>query len=95
MPMFSTVLLKFGQASRLSCGPGPGATPDTVQSRAYPLTRVIPMFLNRAPGRPVDAPVKEFLRYILSREGQATVAEDGGYLPLTAEIARAQLGVVE
>jgi phosphate transport system substrate-binding protein len=71
------------------------ATPDTVQSRAYPLTRVIPMFLNRAPGKPVDAPVKEFLRYILSREGQAAVAEDGGYLPLTAEIARAQLRVVE
>ena len=31
MPMFSTVLLKFGQASRLSCAPGPGAAALKIQ----------------------------------------------------------------
>jgi phosphate transport system substrate-binding protein len=35
--------------------------------------------------------VKEFLRYVLSREGQETVARDEGYLPLTAEEVQAQL----
>jgi phosphate transport system substrate-binding protein len=35
--------------------------------------------------------VKEFLRYILSREGQDAVQRDGKYLPLTPEAAREQL----
>jgi phosphate transport system substrate-binding protein len=37
--------------------------------------------------KPVDALVKQLLRYILSRQGQAAVAGDGGYLPLTADMA--------
>jgi phosphate transport system substrate-binding protein len=81
--------------ARAEAGPYVLPTPDTVQSRSYPLTRVIPIFLNRAPGKPVDASLKEFLRYILSREGQAAVAEDGGYLPLTAALAEAQLRLIE
>jgi len=35
--------------------------------------------------------VKEFLRYVLSQEGQAEVQRDGKYLPLTAEVVRTQL----
>jgi phosphate transport system substrate-binding protein len=35
--------------------------------------------------------VREFLRFILSREGQKAVVREGEYLPLTAEMARAQL----
>jgi len=74
-------------------GTGPYVQPslETVQNRSYPLTRVIPMFLNRKPGQPVDAKVKEFLRYILSQEGQNAVAQDRGYLPLTREVVRDQL----
>ena len=43
----------------------------------------------------VDAKVKEFLRYILSRQGQQDVAQEGGYLPLTPERAGEQRVVVE
>jgi phosphate transport system substrate-binding protein len=32
----------------------------------------------------------EFLRYILSREGQEIVAKNGNYLPLTAAFAAEQ-----
>jgi phosphate transport system substrate-binding protein len=32
--------------------------------------------------------VREFIRFVLSREGQELVQKDGKYLPLTAEIAR-------
>ncbi len=35
--------------------------------------------------------VREFLRYVLSQEGQLEVERDGKYLPLTAEDARDQL----
>ncbi len=44
---------------------------------------------------PVDPKVKEFLRYVLSRQGQQDVARDGGYLPLTPGLARAQLDKLE
>ena len=53
---------------------GDGAKPASPQGNAprgdgHSFTRVIPMFLNRVPGKPIDALAKEFLRYILSREG--------------------------
>ena len=35
--------------------------------------------------------LKEYLRYILSRQGQDAVQRDGKYLPLTAEVVREQL----
>jgi len=34
--------------------------------------------------------VKEFLRYILSKEGQADVAQEGSYLPLSAAVIAEQ-----
>jgi phosphate transport system substrate-binding protein len=39
--------------------------------------------------------VYEFLRFVLSREGQAEVMRDGKYLPLTAQVAKAQLEKLE
>lgn len=72
---------------------GPYVEPrkETVQNRTYPLTRAIWMFFDRAPGQPVDPKVGEFLRYILSRQGQAAVVQDGDYLPLTAGVIQEQL----
>jgi phosphate transport system substrate-binding protein len=70
-------------------------TKESVASRQYPLARSIYISIDRTPGEPVDPKVKEFLRYILSREGQRDVAQDGGYLPLTAEEVRAQLKKLE
>jgi phosphate transport system substrate-binding protein len=65
---------------------------DSVTDHSYPLTRKITMFLNRAPGRPVDPKLKEFLRYVLSREGQeAVIREGGGYLPIIAPFAADEL----
>ena len=76
-------------------GPYVQATEHTVQDRTYPLTRVIPMFLNRKPGEPVEPKVKEFLRYILSEQGQRSVAEDRGYLPLTSKVTEQELRKLE
>ena len=65
-------------------------TRRNIQQRLYPLTRSIFIQLNRASGQPLDPKLREFLRYILSREGQQAVAENGNYLPLTAEAVREQ-----
>jgi phosphate transport system substrate-binding protein len=76
-------------------GPFYALTAQTVAARSYPLTRVITVVLDREPGKPIDPKVKEFLRYILSREGQAGVANDAAYIPLSAQSAQLQLQRLE
>ncbi len=71
------------------------ATKENLIQRKYPFTRIIPAFINRAPGQPVDPKVKEFLRYILSYEGQQDLVREGGYLPLSEESIREQLKKLE
>ena len=64
---------------------------ETFLDRSYPLVRSIYIFLNRAPGKPLQPTIKEFLRYVLSREGQQCIVENGSYLPLPAGLVREEL----
>jgi len=67
-------------------------TVETVMDHSYPLTRMVTMFLNRPPGKPADPKLREFLRYVLSRQGQQAVTQYGrGYLPILAPAAARQL----
>lgn len=67
-------------------------TRDSVMNHSYPLTRMVTMFFNRVPGKPVDPKLREFLRYVLSRQGQQAVVRDGrGYLPILAPAAAREL----
>ncbi len=68
---------------------------ETLRNHAYPLFDEVYFYIDREPGKPVDPKVKEFLRYVLSREGQDAVQRDAKYLPLTAETVRAQLKKIE
>ena len=78
-------------------GGGAAVTPsrESFQDRSYPLVRSIYIYLNRKPGTRVDPKLTEFLRYVLSREGQEIVADNGSYLPLTAAVVREQLGKLD
>ena len=67
------------------------ATRENLILRKYPLTRVTYAFVNLPPGQSLDPKVREFLRYIFSREGQTDVARDQGYLPLSEDSIRKQL----
>jgi len=58
--------------------------PDQVYGGKYPLSRFLYVYVNRAPGKPLDPLVQQFLLYLLSKEGQETVVKDG-YLPLLAK----------
>jgi len=64
---------------------------ETLHDRSYPLYSRIYAYTDRAAGQPMDPKVMEFLRFVLSQEGQAEVMRDGKYLPLTAEVVQAQL----
>ena len=66
-------------------------TKEHLISRAYPLTRTTYAFVNQRPGQAIDPKLKEFLRYVFSREGQEDVARAGGYLPLGPEAILEQL----
>jgi phosphate transport system substrate-binding protein len=63
----------------------------TAEARDYPLLRTVDVALDRKPGAPLEPGVKEFLRFILSREGQRIVVNDGAYLPLSPASVRKQL----
>ncbi|MFO0875162.1 MAG: phosphate ABC transporter substrate-binding protein [Phycisphaerales bacterium] len=52
----------------------------------YPLARYLYIYVNRKPGQPLDKLTGEFLKYILSQEGQQVVVKDG-YFPLPKEVA--------
>ena len=72
-------------------GPYFEPTKENVWRRLYPITRYTTVVVNRVPGKPVDPKVREFLRYILSRDGMAAVVRDGAYLPLTEGLIEEQL----
>ncbi len=67
-------------------------TPQEVIAQDYPLGRSLYFYFRRVPGQPIDPLAKEYLRLVLSREGQAIIAAQArGYLPLTAAQARREL----
>ena len=82
-------------------GPYVPLSKASVADRSYPLYRPVYIYytiddanteLTKTLG---DPRVKEFLRYVVSRQGQADVAREGSYLPLTAAAAREQLKKLE
>lgn len=72
-------------------GPYVAATPRTLITERYPLTRIIPAYVDQPPGQPIEPAVREFLRFILSRQGQRALIEESGYLPLGPRQIRRQL----
>jgi len=60
-----------------------------ISTGRYPLQRYLYMYVNRRPGQPLEPLVKEFLTFVLSREGQDLVEKDH-YFPLPALTAAAE-----
>ena len=87
--------VKILELAKQAGGPFVPYTLETLQNRTYPLFDRIFVYTDRAPGQPLDPKIHEFLRFVLSREGQAEVMRDGKYLPLTAEVAASQLRKLE
>lgn len=76
---------------------GPFYSPsyETVARATYPLSRLIYFNVNKTPGKPLNPAVAEFLRFILSREGQQIVRDQAVYLPLRASQAEHARALVE
>jgi len=58
---------------------------ENVYSGDYPLARYLLLYVNKKPGEKLDPLRAEFLRFVLSKEGQEVVIKDG-YLPIPGTI---------
>ncbi len=61
-------------------------TLENCLSGDYPLARLHYIYINKRPNESIDTLSYEFLRFVLSREGQEIVVE-AGYFPLPASVA--------
>ena len=86
--------LKIIPVGASDAGPFVPLTRASVADHSYPLARHA--YLYYAPDGPggqareVPEKLKEFLMYVLSRQGQQQVEKEGYYLPLTADMAEGQ-----
>jgi phosphate transport system substrate-binding protein len=66
-------------------------TLENVYAHKYPLSRYVYIYVNKKPGQPLEPKVKEFLKLVLSKQGQQVVANEGVYIPLTPDVVREEL----
>jgi len=64
---------------------------DNALSGDYPLARFLLVYVNKKPGQSLDKLTLEFIKFVLSKEGQAIVEKDG-YFPMPAEVAAEVVG---
>ena len=69
------------------------ATADNAYAGKYPLARFLFVYVNRAPGKALDPLMREFVRFVFSKEGQEGVIKDG-YFPVPSSIAKEEIGKV-
>jgi phosphate transport system substrate-binding protein len=70
------------------------ATAENSYSGAYPLARFLYVYINKTPGKQLDPLTREFVKLMVSKEGQEVVVKDG-YFPIPASIAKEELAKVQ
>src|SRR5499426_3556190 len=70
------------------------ATADNAYSAAYPLARFLYVYVNKAPDKALDPLTREFVKLIVSKDGQEGVVKDG-YFPIPASLAKEELNKVQ
>jgi phosphate transport system substrate-binding protein len=76
-------------------GPYLAPTLENVYAHKYPLSRYVYLYVNRKPGTALEPKVKEFLKMVLSRQGQDVVAKEGVYIPLLPEVVKEELAKLD
>ncbi|MDB6170675.1 MAG: Phosphate transporter substrate-binding protein PhoT family [Verrucomicrobia bacterium] len=94
-PRDVTAAVRIVPVARQDGSPAVSPGREQVALMEYPLCRFTYIYINRPPGSPIDPKVKEFLRIVLSAEGQAVVAQRSPFLPLPADILRQELAKLE
>lgn len=63
---------------------------ENVLNGKYPLSRMLYIYIVKEPNKELPTLTKEFLKFVLSKEGQEIVVKDG-YLPLPSKVVEKQL----
>lgn len=66
------------------------ALKENAYDGSYPLGRYLLVYLNKSPSAPLDPLRREFVKFVLSQQGQESVEKDG-YIPLTAEMIKQEM----
>ena len=61
-------------------------SPENATSGSYPLARILYVYVNKHPNRPLAPLEREFVKMVMSKQGQEVVIKDG-FVPLPARIA--------
>jgi len=69
-------------------------TQENALNGSYPIWRHLLIYVNKAPNKPLDPLVKEFIKFIYSKEGQAIVIKDG-FFPLPQPAIEKELPKLE
>ncbi len=70
------------------------ANPVNAVNGSYPLSRLLYVYVNKAPNQALEPVVKEFLKLVLSEQGQQVVVKDG-YIPLPASVVAQELAKIQ
>jgi len=70
------------------------ATQENAMNGSYPLWRHLLIYVNKTPNKPLDPLVKEFIKFIYSKEGQTIVVKDG-FFPLSKATLEKELSKLE
>ena len=66
------------------------ATAENAINGSYPLARFLYVYVNKHPNKPLPPLEREFLKLVLSQQGQEVVVKDG-YFPLPAKVVEQEL----
>lgn len=69
------------------------ATLENAATGKYPLARFLYVYINKHPNRPLAPMEREFIKLILSQQGQEVVIKDG-YVPLPASVVKKYLAKI-
>ncbi len=86
---YSTSSVKKLRIAEKTGAPFVEAEAARVLDDTYPLRRFLFVYINRAPNKPSDPLLREFVTYVFSREGQEVVSKDG-FIPVPAPIAEVE-----
>ncbi|MDH3608790.1 MAG: phosphate ABC transporter substrate-binding protein PstS family protein [Gammaproteobacteria bacterium] len=91
---YKTSGVKAVPLSKKADGEKIAATSENAISGDYPLARFLYVYVNKAPGKPLSPLESEFIRMVLSTQGQKVVIKDG-YIPLPSKVADKALASID
>jgi phosphate transport system substrate-binding protein len=70
------------------------AIPANAVNGTYPLARFLYIYVNKAPNKPLPPLEREFIKMVLSKQGQEVVIKDG-YIPLPKSVVDESLAKIQ